>query len=224
MTARRLAWWSEEIAAAFRGAPRHPISQALAPAIRTFGLDIALFETILAAGASELVTVPYERLEELEQAVLVAGGALGALTAAICGHDDARTPEAARTLGARLHFAMQLRDLGRAARHGRTLLPLEDLRRFGLAPHDLRAPTPPDPLARLLAFETARADQWLGEALDALPAADRRRLLPLTILARIERATLRELARDGAHLLERGVTLTPLRKLWIAWRSARLSS
>ena len=40
-------------------------------------------------------------------------------------------------------------------------------------------------------------------------------------MAAIYRALLDEIARDGYHVLDRRIALTPLRKLWIAWRTAR---
>jgi phytoene synthase len=38
-------------------------------------------------------------------------------------------------------------------------------------------------------------------------------------MAAIYRALLREIERDGFRVLERRVSLTPIRKFWIAWRT-----
>ncbi len=40
-------------------------------------------------------------------------------------------------------------------------------------------------------------------------------------MAAIYRALLDEIARDGYRVLDRRIALTPIRKLWIAWKSAR---
>ena len=69
--------------------------------------------------------------------------------------------------------------------------------------------------------QVARARHWYDRALDALPAEDRRAQRPGLIMAAIYRALLDEIERDGYRVLEQRIALTPLRKLWIAWTTAR---
>ena len=40
-------------------------------------------------------------------------------------------------------------------------------------------------------------------------------------MASIYRTLLDEIERDGYRVLDRRIALTPLRKLWIAWNTAR---
>jgi phytoene synthase len=56
-----------------------------------------------------------------------------------------------------------------------------------------------------------------------LPAVDRKAQRAGLIMAAIYRTLLRELARDGYRVLDRRTSLTPLRKLWIAWKTSRMS-
>jgi phytoene synthase len=53
----------------------------------------------------------------------------------------------------------------------------------------------------------------------ALPAADRRAQRPGLIMAAIYAALLAEIERDGFQVLTQRTSLTPLRKLWIAWKT-----
>jgi phytoene synthase len=48
---------------------------------------------------------------------------------------------------------------------------------------------------------------------------DRRAQRPGLIMAAIYRALLKEIERDGFKVLAQRVSLTPMRKLWIAWRT-----
>jgi phytoene synthase len=50
-----------------------------------------------------------------------------------------------------------------------------------------------------------------------LPQADRRAQRPGLIMASIYHALLEEIERDGFHVLKQRISLTPLRKLWLAW-------
>ena len=39
------------------------------------------------------------------------------------------------------------------------------------------------------------------------------------MMAAIYRTLLDEIARDGYHVLNQKISLTPLRKLWLAWKT-----
>jgi phytoene synthase len=67
-------------------------------------------------------------------------------------------------------------------------------------------------------FQAARAHQLYDEALALLPAADRRAQKPGLMMASIYRTLLREIERDNFQVLHQRTSLTPLRKLWLAWR------
>jgi phytoene synthase len=70
----------------------------------------------------------------------------------------------------------------------------------------------------LMQFQTGRALALYDEALALLPQADRRNQKPGLMMASIYRALLREIAADGYQVLHQRVSLTPLRKFWLAWR------
>ena len=51
-----------------------------------------------------------------------------------------------------------------------------------------------------------------------LPAADYRAQKPGLMMASIYRTLLREIENDGFQVLQRRVSLPPLRKRWLAWK------
>jgi phytoene synthase len=65
-----------------------------------------------------------------------------------------------------------------------------------------------------------RAREFYDKALAALPAVDRRSQRPGLIMAAIYRALLDEIERDGFRVLDRRLSLTPLRKAWLAWKTS----
>lgn len=71
------------------------------------------------------------------------------------------------------------------------------------------------------AFEAERALARLHAADAAIPATDRQALLPWLILAAIAHVTLKSAHPGGGRISHRRRELTPLRKLWIAWRMHR---
>ena len=70
-----------------------------------------------------------------------------------------------------------------------------------------------------MAFQTERALALYDEALTLLPAADRRAQKPGLMMASIYRTLLREIQADGYKVLHQRVSLTPLRKFWLAWKT-----
>ena len=67
--------------------------------------------------------------------------------------------------------------------------------------------------------QAARADQYYVRALGTLPQEDRRAQRPGLIMAAIYRSLLSEIERDNFKVLTQRTALTPLRKLWIAWKT-----
>ncbi len=73
-------------------------------------------------------------------------------------------------------------------------------------------------------FQAARARTIYDEALALLPAADRRSQRPALIMAAIYRTLLDEIERADFAVLNQRIALTPVRMLWIAWRTWRRAS
>jgi phytoene synthase len=146
-------------------------------------------------------------------------GVVGLLSARIFGYTDARTLDYARTLGLAFQLTNIIRDVGEDARRNRIYLPLDELQRFGLAADDLIALRQDQRFARLMAFQIERAREHYARALALLPAADRKAQRPGLIMAAIYRTLLDEIQASGGAVLNQRIALTPIRKLWIAWRT-----
>ena len=95
----KLAWWRQEIARAFDGAPQHPVAQALAPVVREFALPPAHFQTIIDGMAMDLEQTRYVDFPALELYCHRVAGVVGLLSAEIFGYTEAATRGYARDLG-----------------------------------------------------------------------------------------------------------------------------
>ncbi len=113
-----------------------------------------------------------------------------------------------------------MRDVGEDARRGRIYLPLDDLQRFGVA-RDRHAARARERRVRRADANSrpARARAWYRTAFALLPEADRRAQRPGLIMAAIYATLLDEIERDGFRVLEGRTSLTPMRKLLLAWRT-----
>src|SRR5690606_1734847 len=112
-----------------------------------------------------------------------------------------------------------IRDVGEDARRGRIYLPLGELALFGVHTSDILDNKESDGFQKLMQFQIDRAQRYYQRALEQLPVADRKAQRTGLIMAAIYRATLNEIVDSGCHVLKERVSLTPLRKLWLAWKT-----
>ena len=219
IAAAKLVWWRTEVAALYGGAPRHPVTRALAPLAAPFRITQARLNEILDGMEMDLRQERYADFAALERYCYHVAGVVGLLAAEIFGYANARTLRYAETLGTAFQLTNIIRDVGEDARKNRIYLPLDELQRFEVAPGDILAGRHTAAFGHLMDFQVQRAQSYYDHALALLPNEDRRAQRPGLVMAAIYRALLGEIRRDGCRVLAHRVALTPLRKLWIAWRT-----
>ena len=117
----------------------------------------------------------------------------------------------------------EMPDANAILRRNRIYLPQEDLGRFGVTSSSLLRGQPSGDFLALMQFQYERAADTYERAYASLPAEDRKAQRPGLAMAAIYRALLDEIRRDSFRVLEHRVALTPLRKLWIAWKTYRFA-
>lgn len=218
----KLDWWRNELGRLFAGEPQHPVSRALRPRLTAFNLPEEYFREILDGAAMDLEYDVYPTFTELTLYVHRLGSVPALLATEVLGYQDRRaTPRFAHEAGALLLLFERLYDVRRHAQHGRFYLPEDEMRRFGVAPSDLLAAQTTERVQKLFAFQAERLREYHRRALELLPAVDRYSQSGLLVHLELAMALLAEIAEDGYHLLEQRIQLTPLRKLWLAWRLRR---
>lgn len=215
----KLGWWRGEVQSVFNGRPQHPVARALVPVVRAFPVAESQLTEIVAGMEMDLDYNRYPDFATLEVYCHRVAGVVGLLSAGIFGYTQPDTLDYARTLGLALQLTNIIRDVGQDARRNRIYLPLDELARFGLASADIIEHREDERFERLMAFQIARARKYHDRALSLLPEADRRAQRAGLVMAAIYRALLEEIASLRGRTLNQAVALTPVRKLWIAWRT-----
>jgi phytoene synthase len=217
----KLAWWRREIGATFTGTPQHPVALALRPVVAAYRLPEEHFQTVIDGMAMDLERNRYLDFTELERYCHSVAGVVGLMSAEIFGYVNPATRHYARDLGLAFQLTNIIRDVGEDARRGRIYLPQDELAHHEVTASSLLRGESSEALVTLMKDQVKRARRWYSRALDALPEEDRRAQRPGLIMAAIYRALLDEIEHDGYRVLDRRIALTPLRKLWIAWTTAR---
>ena len=215
----KLAWWRDEVARLYAGRPAHPVSLALSEAIGPFHLPQEAFEQIIDGMEMDLGRVRYPDFKALNLYCHRVAGVVGEVAALIFGLSDRATLKYANKLGLAFQLTNIIRDVGEDARRGRIYLPQDELAQYGVAEADLLNARVSEGFGRLMEFQYQRAQQTYAEALALLPKGDRKAQRPGLIMAAIYRALLDEIRADGFRVLDRRTSLTPLRKLWLAWKT-----
>ena len=215
----KLAWWRKEIAGTFAGSAQHPVAQALIPVVRAFNLPQNQFHDIIDGMEMDLRYNRYPDFATLQSYCHRVAGVVGLMAAEIFGYHDPGTLEYAEHLGTAFQLTNIIRDIGEDARRGRVYLPLDELERFGLSATDIVHLKESEKLRQLIEYQIERAEQYYAQAFASLPSEDRKPQRPGLVMAAIYQAVLKEIRSNGCKVLDRRTSLTPIRKLWIAWRT-----
>ena len=215
----KLHWWRQEIAAMLTGTPTHPVTKALQPHLAVYQLDGPHLQAIIDGMEMDLDQTRYLDFIGLQRYCWHVAGVVGILSASIFGITDPKTLAYAEKLGLAFQLTNIIRDVGEDARKGRIYLPVNELQQFGVTAADILNARHSPAFERLMRFQAQRAQQLYDDAFALLPKSDRRAQRPGLIMAAIYRALLDEIERDGFHVLSQRISLTPIRKLWLAWKT-----
>jgi len=219
IAATKLVWWRAEVARLYAGTPQHPVTQALLPAIRQFNLPQEHLEEIIDGMEMDLTQTRYLDFKGLSLYCYRVAGVVGLMAAEIFGQTQRETSNYARDLGTAFQLTNIIRDIGEDARRGRIYLPIEDLQRFGVTAADILNTRYSENFTALINFQIDRAEEYYARALAALPETDRKTQRAGLIMAAIYRTLLGEIRRKEGQVLHQRISLTPIRKLWIAWKT-----
>ncbi|MDP3618825.1 MAG: presqualene diphosphate synthase HpnD [Ramlibacter sp.] len=214
----KLAWWRSEVAKSFDGAPDHPVMKALMPSTGVFNIRQQHLHAVIEGCQMDLEQTRYLDFIALERYCHLVAGVVGEVAAGIFGQTDPRTTEYAHRLGLAFQLTNIIRDVGEDAMRGRIYLPVNELQQFDVKAHEILNRVHSDRFVALMQYQAARAHRLYDEALALLPDEDRRAQKPGLMMASIYRTLLREIEGDGFKVLNQRVSLTPLRKLWLAWK------
>ena len=218
VAATKLAWWQAEVGKAFAGQPSHPVMQALMPLAQRFNIEQRHLQAVIEGCQMDLSQTRYLDYPALQRYCELVAGVVGEVAARIFGQTQEQTTLYAHKLGLALQLTNVIRDVGEDALRGRIYLPMNELQQFDVRAHEILKRTYSGRFVELMQFQARRAHDLYDEALALLPPSDRRSQKPGLMMASIYRALLKEIERDEFQVLQQRISLTPLRKLWLAWK------
>lgn len=216
LAATKLTEWRKELDHLYAGQPQHPVTHALQAVLPRFDIPKELLLEIIDGMEMDLHQSRYADFKSLSLYCYRVASVVGLLAAEIFGYEDRRTLKYAHDLGMAFQLTNIIRDIGEDAQRGRIYLPQDELSRFGVTEADLQSARSSTNFLQLMSFQIERAEAYYAEAIRQLPVVDRKSQRAGLIMAAIYRATLDEVKRDPSKVLTQRLSLSPLRKLWLA--------
>jgi phytoene synthase len=216
----KLAFWREEIERVFMGQARHPVGRELDWARQHFAFNEELFAEIIDGMRMDVAHQPIVTPADLALYCYRVAGVVGLLSIEVFGYTNRHASDFAVHLGKALQLTNILRDVQEDAARGRIYLPQQDRLRHKVGDEDfitgdMQALTP------LLKQYADEAEHEYRQALSTLPSEDRASLRPALLMAAIYHAHLQRIVAAGYDVWHQPVRLSPLHKIWIAWRAWR---
>ena len=202
----RLQWWRGEIDRLINRNAQHPATRVVQTALPDG--DFAILHELLVAADMDLARMTYNNDNELAAYLERSGGAIFELA-------NERPRQSTRRAGAFVRRVETLRDLTMDVRAGRIYWPLEKLESHNLAVEQLHDTRPSAASRALVAAEISRLRTEL--------AALRTSLRPLAVLIQLHAKLLDRIERAHYDVFSQRHELSPLEKVFTAWRAARRS-
>jgi len=219
VAAAKLAWWRSEVGAAFAGHPTHPAMRALMPHVAHYGIEPRHLLAVIEGCQMDLEQSRYLDFPGLARYCDLVAGVVGEVAASIFGRTLASTVDYAHRLGLAMQLTNIIRDVGDDARRNRIYLPMSELKQFDVKAAEILERKYSERFTALMRFQAERAHRTYDEALALLGDADRAAQKPGLMMANIYRSLLREIEADDFAVLHQRISLTPIRKLWIAMQT-----
>jgi phytoene synthase len=179
------------------------------------------FEEIINGMQMDLNQTRYQRFDDLKLYCFRVAGAVGLLAAKIFGYTDERVVQYAETLGLAFQLTNIIRDIREDADRGRIYLPLEDLQEFDVTENEILSHQHNTKIKKLLTKQVQRTQSIYDQAFTFLPEGERYTQRCGIIMSALYRKILFVIEKDIESVLDKRVSLSPLNKLWIAWKTAR---
>jgi squalene synthase HpnC len=147
----------------YDGDPQHPLMRRLASTVRELRLPREPFRRLIEANRQDQRVARYETFDALSAYCDLSANPVGRLVLHVFGTPTPERLAWSDAVCTGLQLVEHLQDVGEdLRRRGRIYLPAEDMRRFGVAEHDLERRRLTAEFGDLVAFELERARRLLA--------------------------------------------------------------
>ena len=207
--------WQRELDACYAGTPNHPITIALADALRHFAIPKSAFVALIDGCRQDMVKTRYETFDELLQYCELVAASISDISLAIFGYRTDAAIEHGRNLAIALQLTNVTRDIGDDLTRDRIYIPAVELRAFGVEERELFARAENERMKTLIEFQIERARGYFEKAEPLLRELDFDARFPTLLMGGIYATVLAKLRKDPLIAVRKRLSLSTLQKLLV---------
>jgi phytoene synthase len=211
----RLDAWQHELDLAYSASPTHPVTIALADALRHFAIPRSAFLALLDGCRQDMVKTRYETFDELLHYCDLVATSISDISLAIFGYRSEKALVYGRNLSTALQLTNVTRDVGDDLGRDRIYLPQEELRRFGVSERELFERSCSERVRALIEFQISRAEQYFRDAEPLLKELSFDARFPTLLMGGVYATVLKKLRNDPLAAVRKRLSLTRLQKMLV---------
>jgi 15-cis-phytoene synthase len=209
----RLDAWQRELDACYDGHPTHPITIALADALRHFAIPKSAFVALIDGCRQDMVKTRYETFDELLAYCDLVATSISDISLSIFGYRTDAALRHGRSLATALQLTNVTRDVGDDLTRDRIYIPAVELREFGVSERELVERAENERVRRLIEFQIARAEGYFRDAEPLLRELAFDARFPTLLMGGVYATVLARLRKDPFAAIRERLSLSPLQKL-----------
>ena len=210
--------WQRELDACYAGEPTHPITIALADALKHFAIPKSAFVALIDGCRQDTVKSRYEDFAELLHYCELVAASISDISLSIFGYRSDNALALGRNLSTALQLTNVTRDIGDDLTRDRIYIPAEELRRFEVSEEELIGKCESDRMRRLVEFQIARAEEYFRAAQPLVDELSFDARFPTLLMGGIYATVLQRLKRDPLVVLRHRIRLSKFEKLMVIVR------
>jgi phytoene synthase len=207
--------WRRELDLCYAGEPAHPITIALADALKHFAIPKNAFVALIDGCRQDTIKSRYENFAELLHYCELVAASISDISLSIFGYRGDSAIEHGRHLSTALQLTNVTRDVGDDLSRDRIYLPLEDLRRFNVTEKEILDRCGSDRMQALIEFQIERAESYFRAAEPLLDELDFDARFPVLLMGGIYATVLGKLKKDPLMAIRKRLSLSTLQKMLV---------
>lgn len=196
-----LHWLEQELDAAYAGDASHELMVALTPTLRECELPRQPFLRLIEANRVDQRVGRYQTWEQLQGYCALSANPVGELVLCVFGLGSPERVALSDRVCTALQLVEHCQDVAEDLRAGRIYMPLDDMRACGCEVQDLYAPHASAQVKALIALQTRRVHELLGEGAALLDTMHGRPRLAVAAFLAGGRAAAIAIERAGFDVL-----------------------
>jgi len=214
----KLQWWRDEIDRLFASQPRHPITRVLQELLPDLKLDQDNLRNLVYAIESEINLPQSDSLEQLIEYFSAGRGTTWQTAAIASGCQENKSIVQIVKIGGLITCLEFFQFARQRLRRGDCPYPLLEMEKHGLDQQTLLQQDKLSALSQLHTELCATIGSELTQCAQAISSTERLSVLFALTTAHIAMTTCNRIQKQHGALPAQPISLSPLRKLWIAWR------